>query len=257
MPQPRKGDPAPEEIRYLFRFRDLIAKTLHEHQEIIDKYHSCWWGWWKRPTEGPRPDVWEPLEGATQGGDAVKIGLFDSGNGKVYQAWVDRVIKPQSDGELPPLPKKDEKLVPEYYRKSPFSRAWMKISKIDAKPIPFFGEHSFARLPPLPYYAESVLNRLRDKVIISPDELRGMDTTIWEVRRRALGDHDKEILLSTRSLSIPVSLSSVDTLSNTILHITDPHFALGKNRSQHVWRLESEPALGKGTLAEAIKDALN
>lgn len=256
MSQPSSNS-APADIRYLFRFRDLIANTLHEHQEIIDKYHACWWGWWKRPTEGQRPDVWEPLESETSAGRAVAVGLFDSGDGNVYQAWVTQVIKPQQDAGLPPLPEGEEILVPEYYRKSPFSRAWMKISKIDPNPNSFFGIYSLARLPPLPYYAESVLNRLRDKVIMSPDELRGMDTTIWEVRLRAEGDHDEEILLSTRSLSKPVSFDSVDAQSNTILHITDPHFAIGKHRSQHVWRLESEPARGKASLAEAIKDALN
>ncbi|MEK6303656.1 MAG: metallophosphoesterase [Acidobacteriota bacterium] len=251
------GSSAPADIRYLFRFRDLIAKTIQEHQQIIDKYQASWWGWWKRPTEGSRPDVWEPLEAETLTGREVTIGLFDSGDGSVHQARVSRVIKPQPDTGLPPLPKGEETLVPEYYRKSPFSRAWMKIVKIDPQPFPFFGRYSFGPLPPLPYYSQSVLNRLRDKVIISPDELRGMDTTIWEVRPKASGDHETEILLSTRSLSTPVSFDSVDAQSNTILHITDPHFTIGKHRSQHVWRLESEVSQGKATLAEAIKDALN
>lgn len=148
-------------------------------------------------------------------------------------------------------------MVPEYYRTSPFSRAWMRLTGIDTEPLNFFGHFSFVAVPRLPYYSEAVLNRLQDKVIKSPDELRGMDTTIWRIRPRVEGDSDKEIILTIHSLSDPVSAESVDLGSNTILHITDPHYAVGKGRDKHVWTLEGETRRSKPTLAEAIKGAIN
>jgi len=134
----------------------------------------------------------------------------------------------------------------------------MRLVQIEEKPIEFFGKHSFEQIPPLANYSEAVLRRLLNKVIKTPDELRGMDTTIWRVRPRTQYDHDEEILLTTRSVSIPVSRDSIDLQSDTILHISDPHFAVKKNRVKHIWRFESEVSAGKGksTLAEIIAAGL-
>jgi hypothetical protein len=245
-------------IQYLFRFRDLTAPTLQEHQKVINAHGSCWWGWWKRPSEGDRKDIWAALAKDASKSSPVQIGLFDSGLGKVYAAWVTCVKEPVTQANaVPALPEGEDYLVPEYYRTSPFSRAWMKLEKIDSEPLDFFGGYSLAVAPHLPYYSEAILNRLKDKIIKSPDELRGMDTTIWKVRPKQEGDMDKEILLTIHSLSKPVSKESVDLNSNTILHITDLHFAVGKNRDQHMWALESEKDRGKNTLAEAVKGAIN
>jgi hypothetical protein len=46
-----------DSIRFLFRFRDLVAPTIALHREIIAARGSCWWGWWKRPSEDHRLDV--------------------------------------------------------------------------------------------------------------------------------------------------------------------------------------------------------
>jgi len=132
----------------------------------------------------------------------------------------------------------------------------MRLTRINPVNIEFFGRYSFDRLPPLPYYSKDVLARFEGKVIKSPAELRGMDTTIWRARERRERDHDEEILLTTHSISRPVSPESVDLQSNTILHITDPHYSVGRHRDQHVWRLESEAANGMPTLAEAISGAI-
>jgi len=204
-----------------------------------------------------RRDIWEPLNQKATRDNPVRIGLFDSGNGVVYEAWVSQVIQPQADqhGALP-VPPGEEDLVPPYYRTSPYSRAWMRLTRINPQDIEFFGRHSFDPLPPLPYYSKDVLGKFEDKVIRSSAELLGMDTTIWRVRERRDRDHDEEIILTTHSLSLPVSRESVDLQSNTILHITDPHYSVGHHRNQHVWRLESEAATGMPTLAEAINRAI-
>jgi 3',5'-cyclic AMP phosphodiesterase CpdA len=251
---------AGEEIHYLFRFRDLIAPTIKEHARVInDKGGACWWGWWKRPTEDARLDVWLPLEKEAKT-HPVRVGLFDSGTGNVFAAWTSEVIKPQEDPNSPvPVPPGQEHLIPEYYSKSPFSRAWMKLVKIEDSPIEFFGKYSLAKVPPLPNYSPAILNRLLNKIIKTRDELRGMDTTIWQVRAAHQNDHDEEIILTTRSLSSPLSTESVDLQSNTILHISDPHFSTKKHREKHIWRLESELEghQGRPTLAEAVNLGIN
>jgi len=247
------------DIRYLFRFRDLVANTIEKHTEIIAGRGRCWWGWWKRPTEGKRDDVWKALQQEASALSPVIVGLFDSGKSKVYAAHVTRVVPPLDDpSDSPPLPGDgQDEFVPEYYRKSPFSRAWMEFSKIETSPIDFFGKYSFADAPPLPLYPSKVLSSFRDKVIQSPDELRGMDVTIWRVRPRLATDRDETIILTTPLLSNALSLDVRDLSSSTILHITDPHFATGENRKKHVWGLESEPSGRKTTLSEAISQAVS
>ena len=175
-------------IEFLFRFRDLVAHTLNEHEAIIKEHGSCWWGWWKRPSEDNRLTVWSKLAEEAKNNPStggLPVGLFDSGTGKVHSAWVTEVILPESDSATTSgridVPAAEKKLVPAYYRDSPFSRAWIRIVKIEHD-IAFFGEFSFAEAPKLPNYDPATLNRLKDKVIVDPDELRGMDTTIWAVR---------------------------------------------------------------------------
>lgn len=198
-------------IQFLFRFRDLVAKTIYEHHNLIEKEKQCWWGWWKRPTEGNRQDVWGPLQKDARPGSPQPVGLFDSGSGNVYIAYVTEVIPPGADSStLVPVPNGEEYLIPEYYRTSPFSRAWMKLIKVDPNPIDFFEHYSFAEAPPLKNYAPEVLNRFHGKVIKSPEELRGMDTTIWRIQPRDGKDRDEEILLTTRFFSEAISIESRD-----------------------------------------------
>src|ERR1022692_4541202 len=147
-------------IHFLFRFRDLVAPTVDEHHKLIVTEGRCWWGWWKRPTEGNRQDIWSPLQNDAKPESPLPVGLFDSGSGKVYVAYVVKVIPPLEDpATLVPVPKGEEHLIPEYYRTSPFSRAWMQFNKLDPNPVEFFGRHSFAEAPPLKNYTREVLNR--------------------------------------------------------------------------------------------------
>jgi predicted phosphodiesterase len=245
-----------DEIHFLFRFRDLIRDTLEEHRKVLNEKQSVWWGWWKRPTEDARMDVWRNLQGEASNDKPIRIGLFHSGNGQVYSARVSQVIPPEDENSPPLLPTpEDKELVPEYYRNSPYSRAWMRLVQIEPKPISFFGEYSFDQLPRLHNYKQEVLDKLRDKVIKSADELRGMDTTIWSVRKKRKGDPEREVVLTTGAVPAAISWNVVNLAQDAILHITDPHFAVGKHRNQHVWRLESENG-NRQTLAEAITNAL-
>lgn len=247
------------EIAYLFRFRDLVQETIPQHREVIREHGECWWGWWKRPSEDSRLDVWGSLHDEAKPDKPVAIGLFDSGTGNVYRAWVTQVIEPNEDAqtryERPVVPEDEQELIPHYYRESPFSRAWMKINKIE-DPFEFFDQYSFVEAPKLPNYAPSVLSRFKAKVVLEQQELTGMDTTIWHVRPRKADDNDEKIVLANSALPSPISSDVVKCQSNLILHLTDLHFAKDDHRDQHAWRLESENG-DHATLVEAITHAVN
>ncbi|MBY5438547.1 metallophosphoesterase family protein [Rhizobium leguminosarum] len=242
------------DTQFVFRFRDLVATTIEEHEKIIKKDGTVWWGWWKRPSEDARADVWDQLSKAAQAAP-IKVILFDSGSGKTYEAVVVEVIAPVGDAEeTVTVPEGQTELVPRYYRESPFSRAWMKLTKIT--PLNnFWGNYSFSEIKRLPGYNKAILDRFKNKKIKNAHELRGMDTTIWAVRPSMVGDHDEEILLSVNAVAEAVSQQTVRCDGDAILHITDMHFAIGKPRDQHVWRLESEDG-SKHSMVEAITSAI-
>jgi len=242
-----------DDLKFLFRFRDLVAKTVESHQSVIDKHGATWWGWWKRPSEDNRAEIWDALAKATEA-NPIAVGLFDSGGGRVYRALVTAIIPPEEHGELvkPPI---DRDLVPSYYRESPFSRAWMRLTHIEPM-NEFFGNYSFRKAPDLPNYRKELLQRFVNKKITEPSELRGMDLTIWEIRPSVPTDPSDKILLTTHALPAAVTGEVVRLKSNTILHITDLHFALDKFRDHHVWRLESEVEETANTLTSALKAAI-
>jgi len=246
-----------QSIRFLFRFRDLVGDTLNEHRKIIEECGSCWWGWWKRPNEDNRIAVWEELAREASEHDPVPVGLFHSGSMHVHIAYVTEVIPPHPDRVYeahPHVPEGEEKLVPPYYRDSPYSAAWMKFNKMEKTPVEFFEKYSFAEVPNLPNYDKNVLGRFNGKVIMEGEELRGMDTTIWVVRPSEPQDEDQKIILTTRTIPEPVSGDVTRVKGNTILHITDLHYAVGDHANQHVWALEG--AGGGRTMAAAISDAI-
>src|SRR5262245_37989602 len=93
-------------IRFLFRYRDLVAPTLEEHHKIIEKHNACWWGWWKRPTEDARADVWDALAQEIAASGSAAVGLFDSGSASddaaVRRAKITAVIPPMPGANAAP-----------------------------------------------------------------------------------------------------------------------------------------------------------
>lgn len=244
-------------MRFLFRFRDLVAETLTKHREVLQEHGTVWWGWWKRPSEDARASIWNEMrELLAQNANGIEIGLFDSGSGNVFVAKVTEVIPPAdaTGSEVARVPDAERDRIPGYYRESPFSRAWMRLTSIGEQPIDFFGRFSFREAPPLRHYTPKVLKRFERKVIVEPDELRGMDTTIWAIRQKEDHDFNKPVILSTGGAATAVEKAPIPLQSNTVLHLTDLHFATGDHRAQHVWKLEGEG--GGRTLADAVVAAV-
>lgn len=230
-------------ISLLFRYRDLVASTLKEHRNIIASEKRCLWGWWKRPTENARVEIWKYLTEQTKYGEKVWVGLFDSGSkhqaDAVRLARVVRVIAPDLDAangwSTPPLDEGARKLVPQYYRRSPFSRAWLELDTIEDEPFEFFGAYSFHGAPDLPGLGPEQLKLLDAKVILDAAELRMMDTTIWRVRLRQSGDRTERFLAPSVHVTQPVTQVPIQVPSEYVLHLSDMHFAADGFRKKHRW----------------------
>ena len=247
-------------LRYLFRYRDLVADTLPEHREVLQVRGSCWWGWWKRPNEPGRLEVWQELERETSQGGRVQIGLFHTGTEQVHPVTVDQVIVPSEDefGQYislePPAEERDG--IPAYYRNSRHSRGWLRLVGIAEHPIDFFGRYSFASPPPLPHHLPDQLNRLTGKRILDADELRSMDTTIWEIQPSGPTDSAERFLTASQRQEGPLSAQPVYCTGDWLLHLSDPHYATGKFRSEHQWRLEAEDEAATSTMVDAIHESI-
>ena len=247
------------DIEYLFRYRDLSADTLPEHRAVIEEHGSCWWGWWKRPSETGRPDVWQAMQAELGAHPHVLVGLFDSGSGQVHSATVTEIIAPEVDdhGQVVPVtPGADEaELIPAYYRDSRHSRGWMRITSISYDPISFDGEYSYRRPPPLAQHSASQLQRLEGKKVASSSELRAMDTTIWEIRPSQPDDPEGEFQAATPPPPPALLSQPIECHGEWVLHLTDLHYAVGAHRGQHRWRLEDEDE-ARPTLSDAVSQAL-
>lgn len=246
-----------EAIRFLFRYRDLVAPTLTSHREVIGGtgVPYCWWGWWKRPTEDARLDIWSKLaERVAQVGHET-VGLFHSGEEVVHTATVIGVVRPVDEkASTPPVLEADERdRIPAYYRHSVFSRAWLKISEFSNDSVAtFFKEYAYADPPPLPEIDPLDLEVLRGKRIISPGELRRMDTTIWTVQP-ARGDADaSRFLAASTRVTKPLSTTPISLARTKILHLTDIHYDVRAPNSGHSW---ARP--GRQPLHEMISAALD
>lgn len=235
-----------DHIEFVFRYRDLVAPTLEEHRKLIAARGACWWGWWKRPTESARRDVWTALNTRIAAQGSVAIGLFNSGtntdDAAVHRAVVTQVIPPNdADPNLAlAVPAGDEGLIPPYYSISTFSRGWLRLSQIDTDPLPFFGRYAYAEPPPLRGIPKRYLDRLLNKLVTDADELRTMDTTIWHVRPGASNDRAEKFLAPAIAVTDAISTQPIAVEGDTILHLTDLHFATGANRTQHVWGYPDE-----------------
>lgn len=230
-------------LNILFRFRDLVAHTLDEHRKIIDANGFCWWGWWKRPSEQSRGDVWQFLAESIQKSGSETIGLFDSGTGEVWTAKVTDVIPPIDPyaSSAPAVPAAEKDFVPAYYKESVFSRAWMKLTEITKTPVTdFFAKYAYSDPPPLPKIPKPYLDRLRGKRVVDAVELRSMDTTIWRVALAQHGADSSHFLMPQTRVIEPISADPIRLKGTKILHLTDLHYDVRiGHESQHSW---SRPA---------------
>ncbi len=83
-----------------------------------------------------------------------------------------------------------------------------------------------------------------------------MDTTIWVVRRSLRSDPSERFFTALPSQDNPLSAQPVVCTGEWLLHLTDPHYAVGDFRHEHQWGLESEERTSPPTMVDAINEAL-
>ncbi len=111
----------------ILRFRDFGHDTIAQHQEILRDRQAVWWGWWKKSSE-TIPESLSDLDLSS-----TRVGLYDSGADRYYQASVDAVQ--MFDGDAGPTP--DQRSTPAYYNDERLP-AWFRFTSVRE-----LGEHEF------------------------------------------------------------------------------------------------------------------
>jgi hypothetical protein len=93
--------------------------TIKEHQDIIARHGSCWWGWFRAAH-----DVDHSIT-ISQRLVNCEIGLWERPSGLFYIARCELA----ATNNRAPIPPPDPELTPEYYRSSRWP-AWLKLSLI-------------------------------------------------------------------------------------------------------------------------------
>ncbi len=152
---------------------------------------------------------------------------------------------------MPKVPDDEIDLIPAYYRRSPYSRAWLKIAEIQDEPIAFFKQYSYEVAPPLPGIPSRYVNHLVGKLVMDHEELRAMDTTIWRVRPKTAQDRAERFLAPGIRITEAVSVDPIRVKGDKLLHLTDLHFAGPDHRGEHVWGYPND-GTQKSTLADEV-----
>ena len=165
----------------LLRYRDLVRPTITSHRAVLESAGHVWWGWWKKFHENPQLELWESLR-RNLASPPCRVALFDSGSatGEVRRATVTEVLVPRLDEfddchPFSPDPA-EWPLVPAYYRPDEYnpsqSCAWVKLSAIETRPVPFLGRFEFV----------SQDLALNGHVIKDPEQLTKQDQSLWHIR---------------------------------------------------------------------------
>lgn len=159
----------------ILRFRNYVNGVLgtEEHQRLIDRFGSAWWGWWKRDDEGDRSALLRELPKPFA---ATLISLSE-------EVQFIAQVREVKIGALPDL-----RRVPRYYRqKASEIPAWLKV--VDIEPVEF--DRVLA----------GILSR-SSHTLLTPDELREIrehdPAAIWEIE----SDYNQILHLSDVHLGV-------------------------------------------------------
>jgi hypothetical protein len=161
----------------LFVFRDIVTQpdeTISLHQEKIDHYGYCWWGWWKKVIE----DVPTALFDEIMRQPSPRYGLlFDCGQYRIYATEIAGIsIAPSDEGMQSP----NLSCTPTYYVHLSSIVVWLKLKSF--KPIrnsaALCAEMRYASFPTwrIPKYGKFI-----GETVSSLEELDSMLPTLWTV----------------------------------------------------------------------------
>lgn len=120
------------DIQLVLRFSDEYAarnSVIEDHCFIVDKYGSCWWGWFKAAHE---PDHGSLMRSKLDPSEQrpIRIGLNNRSQGQYFIAVCDAMHT--SPGGVDPVAAPDPKLTPDYMFQNLILRypAWFRLTAI-------------------------------------------------------------------------------------------------------------------------------
>ena len=152
--------------------------TVKIHSDLIIKNTYVWWGWWHKSGEKVLFNVFSELLQKIKTSKDLTIYLFDAGHSIIYKAkCID--IKYDNSGSAISVPEADK--APDYYNQTDYL-AWFKFSSIEKVDFEELKKNSYIEIEEFFTDKKYNFSLFNNKKIISTDELKLQERTIWFVR---------------------------------------------------------------------------
>lgn len=244
----------------ILRFRDLVTslgETIKEHEEIANEKGIVYWGWWRKAGEKVPHEVFAQLNSkARSQSPGLEIYLFDSGQYKLYSA-ICNGIDYHSSKEGPP----EVKRTPSYYNERKFL-AWFRltsISEINDDAIDgILNDLTYVRVDDFFESGTSRYDPFYSKRVMSLEELRQQDRTIWFVRTSSQDDPSNEISLLDSKRFEPAHFPKEyrQKQPSKLLWLSDLHFSIGDHHRFPLKNYQDEKTLAH-QLEKAVEEKEN
>lgn len=241
----------------ILRFRDLVTSpggTIEAHRVKLAEKDHVWWGWWNKSGERVPLNVFSELSRQATSDEGLSLLLFDSGRLRLFRAHCTDILWNVRREDIP-APDNGE-ATPAYYTTRDYP-AWFKFDSIEDVPHEEAEEtlrrYTYVQVDDFFQSNASRYTKFYNKKVVSLDELRQQDRSIWFVRRSVPGDLEHEIQLLSGSSLTPAHFPSTfyQDGSTRLLWVSDLHFG-----DHHGFPLESDVSSGNLTLQveSAIED---
>ena len=207
----------------ILRFRDLVGKTIEEHQKIISNKGFVWWAWWKKSREKtPVGELAELNEVIKE--NPLKLLLIDSGNEKLFLATCTEIRW----NSINPIDSPHKENTPPYYSENQY-HVWFNFSKIEECSEDVVKNYSYVDVSSLFEGNEENYSAFNNKRVFDINELVLQNRTLWFVRDFSDGDKEHKISLFNSHYIEPSNFSDkyIELDGNTILWLSDLHLSNG------------------------------
>lgn len=218
-------------LSMVLRFRDLIGKTIDEHDKTIKRNGYAWWGWWNKPIEAVPTGVFNHFKTEMLHNGYLTIFLADSGNSLLYRAKLLEIHYGESGEDVP---SEEPQKTPSYYRTKQY-RAWYKIKDIEEINEIELRNWAYVEVPG--FYDDQKDERFAKKRVYGLKEMLSYrHRTIYFIEGYDAGSHrDVALESETKASGACFMTKPIITRSNFIMHLSDLHFG-----SLHRYKLHSE-----------------
>lgn len=209
----------------VLRFRDLVAETISEHCNVIQKYEYVWWGWWNKPDEKIPRNTFAQFQEVIESEGHLWIYLVDSGKQLLYKALLKEIdISNTEKGRACREPMK----TPEYYRTAEY-KAWFRITQIKLVHPDEIRKWSYDEIDN--FLDDAGSKRFQNKRVFNIQEmLNRHHRTIYFIKPYEQLQHADHLLELQPTLETAnFHKNPIITRSSYILHLSDLHFGNGNH----------------------------